>query len=183
MHASLRGGPLQFLHAHADTQLKSRHACITKGWSITVPLALESHLEHVHEINKKNGSWRKLAGQQPQAHLFSHALESEQCTPTPNGPGPSVQAVERVEPPCALRIRNLHVLPHFVFLRLMRLGVFGCAVFCDHMCVQRSPSVGPACIAQSFSSGNPFSSGVDTNAELPLSLYASGEDARRRGHM
>ena len=124
-----------------------------------------------------------LAGQQPQAHLFSHALESEQCTPTPNGPGPSVQAVERVEPPCALRIRNLHVLPHFVFLRLMRLGVFGCAVFCDHMCVQRSPSVGPACIAQSFSSGNPFSSGVDTNAELPLSLYASGEDARRRGHM
>ena len=90
-----------------------------------------------------------LAGQQPQAHLFSHALESEQCTPTPNGPGPSVQAVERVEPPCALRIRNLHVLPHFVFLRLMRLGVFGCAVFCDHMCVQRSPSVGPACIAQS----------------------------------
>ena len=124
-----------------------------------------------------------LAGQQPQAHLFSHALESEQCTPTPNGPGPSVQAVERVEPPCALRIRNLHVLPHFVFLRLMRRGVFGCAVFCDHMCVQRSPSVGPACIAQSFSSGNPFSSGVDTNAELPLSLYASGEDARRRGHM
>ena len=70
----------------------SRHACITKGWSITVPLALESHLEHVHEINKKNGSWRKLAGQQPQAHLFSHALESEQCTPTPNGPGASVQA-------------------------------------------------------------------------------------------
>ena len=33
-----------------------------------------------------------LAGQQPQAHLFSHALESEQCTPTPNGPGASVQA-------------------------------------------------------------------------------------------
>ena len=33
-----------------------------------------------------------LAGQQPQAHIFSHALESEQCTPTPNGPGASVQA-------------------------------------------------------------------------------------------